>query len=172
MPSFVSAMLAGMLDGRPADAPLFTGRDGGLLRGNNFRRRSFDRAATSVGLPGLTPHELRHTAASLAVSAGANVKAVQRMLGRRTGGKLTYDDGRTRWTVVSEAASEPLDLPLPSFDEIAASAAEYRRRIGQPELTDEEADLLALEESRAVRRARRGPFAAGKVALLVYPGRF
>jgi integrase len=27
------------------------------------------------------PHDLRHTAASLAVSAGANVKAVQRMLG-------------------------------------------------------------------------------------------
>lgn len=33
------------------------------------------------GLLSLTPHELRHTAASLAVSAGANVKAVQRMLG-------------------------------------------------------------------------------------------
>ena len=30
---------------------------------------------------GLTPHDLRHTAASLAVAAGANVKAVQRMLG-------------------------------------------------------------------------------------------
>ena len=29
----------------------------------------------------ITPHDLRHTAASLAVSAGANVKAVQRMLG-------------------------------------------------------------------------------------------
>jgi integrase len=29
----------------------------------------------------LHPHELRHTAASLAVAAGANVKAVQRMLG-------------------------------------------------------------------------------------------
>ena len=29
----------------------------------------------------MTPHDLRHTAASLAVSAGANVKAVQRMLG-------------------------------------------------------------------------------------------
>ena len=27
------------------------------------------------------PHDLRHTAASLAVAAGANVKAVQRMLG-------------------------------------------------------------------------------------------
>ena len=30
---------------------------------------------------GLTPHDLRHTAASLAIAAGANVKAVQRMLG-------------------------------------------------------------------------------------------
>jgi integrase len=28
-----------------------------------------------------TPHDLRHTAASLAISSGANVKAVQRMLG-------------------------------------------------------------------------------------------
>jgi hypothetical protein len=28
-----------------------------------------------------TPHDLRHTAAGLAVSAGANAKAVQRMLG-------------------------------------------------------------------------------------------
>ena len=31
--------------------------------------------------PSLTRHDLRHTAASLSVSAGANVKAVQRMLG-------------------------------------------------------------------------------------------
>lgn len=31
--------------------------------------------------PRLTPHDLRHTAASLAISSGANVKAVQRMLG-------------------------------------------------------------------------------------------
>jgi len=44
-------------------------------------------AATSVGerppepFPRVTPHDLRHTAASLAISAGANVKAVQRMLG-------------------------------------------------------------------------------------------
>lgn len=32
-------------------------------------------------IPAITPHDLRHTAASLAVSSGANVKAVQRMLG-------------------------------------------------------------------------------------------
>ncbi|HJQ87338.1 MAG TPA: tyrosine-type recombinase/integrase, partial [Propionibacteriaceae bacterium] len=51
------------------------------LRNLDFRRGVFDKAASDVGLAGLTPHELRHTAASLAVSAGANVKAVQRMLG-------------------------------------------------------------------------------------------
>jgi integrase len=31
--------------------------------------------------PTLTPHDLRHTAASLAISAGANIKVLQRMLG-------------------------------------------------------------------------------------------
>lgn len=32
------------------------------------------------GVPQLTPHGLRHTSASLAVSAGANVEAVEKML--------------------------------------------------------------------------------------------
>jgi integrase len=36
---------------------------------------------TDADFPAMSPHDLRHTAASLAVSAGANVKAVQRMLG-------------------------------------------------------------------------------------------
>ncbi|MEU7847237.1 tyrosine-type recombinase/integrase [Micromonospora parva] len=54
---------------------------GEALRNNNFRRRVFDQAAESIGPAGLTPHELRHPAASLAVAEGANVKAVQRVLG-------------------------------------------------------------------------------------------
>lgn len=37
--------------------------------------------AADVTFPRITPHDLRHTAASLAISAGANVKVVQRMLG-------------------------------------------------------------------------------------------
>ena len=41
----------------------------------------FAKAVIDSGAPRLTPHDLRHTAASLAVSAGANVKAVQKMLG-------------------------------------------------------------------------------------------
>ena len=48
---------------------LFTGTRGGVLRNMNFRRDVFDYAAKAAGLDGLTPHELRHTAASLAVSS-------------------------------------------------------------------------------------------------------
>ena len=36
---------------------------------------------SDIGLSGLVPHELRHTCAFLAISAGANVKAVQTLLG-------------------------------------------------------------------------------------------
>jgi len=38
----------------------------------------------------VTPHDLRHSAASLAVSAGANVKAVQQML-RHASAAMTLD---------------------------------------------------------------------------------
>lgn len=39
------------------------------------------RARKAIGIPDLDTHELRHTAASWAIQAGANVKTVQRMLG-------------------------------------------------------------------------------------------
>jgi len=44
--------------------------------------------------PEITPHDLRHTAASLAISAGANPKAVQRMLGHASAAMTldTYAD--------------------------------------------------------------------------------
>lgn len=41
-------------------------------------------------MPRVTPHDLRHTAASLSISAGANVKAVQRMLGHASA-SMTLD---------------------------------------------------------------------------------
>lgn len=46
------------------------------------------------GFQHITPHDLRHTAASLAISAGANVKAVQRMLGHASAAMTldTYAD--------------------------------------------------------------------------------
>jgi integrase len=81
IPAFLARELAAHIHSKDPSGLLFTTRRGAVLRNLNFRRDVFDDAATAAGLPGLTPHELRHTAASLAISAGANVKTVQRMLG-------------------------------------------------------------------------------------------
>jgi integrase len=50
--------------------------------------------AVNKNFPRVTIHDLRHTAASLAISAGANVKAVQRMLGHSSAAMTldTYAD--------------------------------------------------------------------------------
>ena len=74
-----------MLDfNRPAREPLFVGPRGGRLYPNSWRRWRFDRAKMKIGRPDITPHALRHTAASLAIAAGADVKQVQYMMGHKS----------------------------------------------------------------------------------------
>ena len=82
LPRFLVQQLAPHLARLAPDDLVFTGvRRGSPLRAAIFRRGHFDAAATAIGIPGLHPHELRHTAASLAIAAGADVKVVQQMLG-------------------------------------------------------------------------------------------
>jgi integrase len=80
-PEFLVGAIEARCRARERDEVLFPSARGEVLRVRNMRRDWFDAAATTAGLAGLTPHELRHTAASLAVSAGASVLVVQRMLG-------------------------------------------------------------------------------------------
>lgn len=80
-PAFLSERLSVRLAGKGEEDLAFGSTRGGALRVRNMRRDWFDAAAAEAGVPGLTPHELRHTAASMAVSAGASVLALQRMLG-------------------------------------------------------------------------------------------
>lgn len=79
LPEFLVPMLARQCEGRERGDLLFG--DGEHLRRPHPTSGWFAKAVTSAKVPRVTPHDLRHTAASLAVSAGANVKAVQRMLG-------------------------------------------------------------------------------------------
>lgn len=68
--------------GEPSDGLVFTAPKGGPLRHSNFTRGVWVPACEAAGMPdGLLIHDLRDTAASLAISAGASIKAVQRMLG-------------------------------------------------------------------------------------------
>jgi integrase len=67
--------------GKLPDHLIFTSPLGKTLRLNNWRKNVFDPAVKTTGLVGLRPHDLRHTAASLAIRSGAHVKVVQQMLG-------------------------------------------------------------------------------------------
>jgi integrase len=108
VPRFLRGDLSRQLAGKGPDEFVFTSPRGGMLRVGNFRRGCFDAAATSVGLEGLTPHELRHTAASLAIRAGATVKAVQGMLGHASAA-MTLDRYGHLFDDELDAVAERLD---------------------------------------------------------------
>ena len=81
IPQFLAAELAQHIDGKQPDDLVFAGiRSGQPLRVSTFRT-AFTAAARAIGVPDLHPHQLRHTAASLAIASGADVKVVQQMLG-------------------------------------------------------------------------------------------
>jgi integrase len=63
----------------------------------------------------MTVHDLRHTAASLAVSAGANVKAVQRMLGHASAA-MTLDTYADLFDDDLDAVSDALDAVAAKSD--------------------------------------------------------
>ena len=104
----VGAALTRHLAGKSADDLVFTAHGGGPLRNSNFRRDVFDPAARDIGLTGLRPHDLRHTAASLAIAAGANVKAVQHMLGHASAA-MTLDVYSVPFSDDLNAVAERLD---------------------------------------------------------------
>ncbi|WP_295702209.1 site-specific integrase [Lapillicoccus sp.] len=90
LPRFLAEQVTESVAGKGPDDLVFEGTRGGVLRNGNFNRRTFGPAARAIGEPDLTPHGLRHTAASLAIAAGGNVKVVQQMLGHATA-SMTLD---------------------------------------------------------------------------------
>lgn len=94
IPDFLVVELARACEGKGRDDLVFPGRDGEHLRRSVSFTGWFTKAVEKSGIPRVTPHDLRHTAASLAVSAGVNVKALQRMLGHASAAMTldTYAD--------------------------------------------------------------------------------
>lgn len=97
-PTFIGPLLANLTTDRGPDDLLF-GDGTAYLRPPRFGDGWFDGTISRLQaiddtFPRITPHDLRHTAASLAVAAGANVKALQRMLGHASAAMTldTYAD--------------------------------------------------------------------------------
>jgi len=117
---------------------------GDVTRNHNFQSRVFAPAAAFIGMPGLTPHDLRHTAASLALQGGANIKAVQRMLGQafaamtltsaRVCSTTTSTRSRTAWTLsrvrlVRTIANAVDSRPVPPVDFGGEHAFDLRKHL-------------------------------------------
>ncbi|MCS5498196.1 site-specific integrase [Cnuibacter physcomitrellae] len=101
--------------GKQGSDLVFPGADGDYMRRTRVSAGSrswFKTALANSDLPAMTIHDLRHTAASLAVSAGANVKAVQRMLGHASAA-MTLD-------VYSDLFDDDLDDVATRLDHVLA----------------------------------------------------
>jgi integrase len=69
-------------EGKDGDDFLFAAPHGGPLSETNWKRMvDWSTATDAIGVPKLRVHDLRHTAASLWLAAGADAKVVPRILG-------------------------------------------------------------------------------------------
>jgi integrase len=83
IPEIVSGDLADYKALQPRGGLVLPSATGTPLRNGNWRRDVFDSAVEALGLR-ITPHNLRDTAASLAIHEGASVVAVARLLGHES----------------------------------------------------------------------------------------
>ncbi|HEY9315067.1 MAG TPA: tyrosine-type recombinase/integrase [Williamsia sp.] len=128
-PQFLGDEVTNLMRRKGRDDLVFASGAGSVLRGSTWRPRVFKPAVVTARkkvsqiradedrndvdsltqeFPVVTPHDLRHTAASLAISAGANVKAVQTMLGHKSAA-LTLDTYADLFPDDLEAVAVALD---------------------------------------------------------------
>ena len=84
LPAAAAVALAEHLAAFAAPGPdglVFPAPEGGYLRRSNFRRRGWLAATRAAGVHGLRFHDLRHSAATLALAAGANTRELMEHMG-------------------------------------------------------------------------------------------
>ncbi|MCW2663224.1 MAG: site-specific recombinase XerD [Mycobacterium sp.] len=85
VPTFVLEELSLQCKEKAPGDLVFSGPAGGYLPHPKSSGGWFAAAVKRAGVQQITPHDLRHSCASLAISAGVNVLALQRMLGHTEG---------------------------------------------------------------------------------------
>lgn len=110
LPRFLCKMLTEQLASYPGpDGLVFSSTEGGPLRRNNLYSRHFKPALRRAGLDEKVRfHDLRHSAASIAIAMGANVKQVQQMLGH-TSATVTLDTYSHVFPSLAERLREGLE---------------------------------------------------------------
>ena len=120
VPAFVARLLETEIAGRDGGALVFESARGGGYLTLGQARYSFIKAVTAVGgIDGVRLHDLRHTCASLAISSGANIKVVQKLLGHKSA-VLTLDR-------YGHLFPDDLDAVADAFDAAAEATADPLR---------------------------------------------
>lgn len=140
VPAFLVELLREVVKGKKPTALVFPGKGGSWMSSGEFRWR-FDPAATAVGVEGLVPHELRHTAASLAIQSGANVKVVQKMLGHKTA-TLTLDRYGHLFDDELDGLASRLDAGRSAALASGNSAVDVAQLVGYLDLTADQISKL------------------------------
>lgn len=119
VPAFVCNMLAPRLKGRSADEWVWQRADGGPLKlpsTGSFFHCALNRVqAGDSSFPDVTIHGLRHVAAGLLVSAGANVKVVQRQLGHSSAA-MTLDQYADLFDGDLDEVADALEVEFAQLD--------------------------------------------------------
>ncbi len=114
IPASVARLLKTEIEGLAKDALVFESRRGGWLTLGQARYRFTKAVAAVDGVDDVALHDLRHSCASLAIRAGANVKVLQKLMGHKTA-TLTLDR-------YGHLFPDDLDAVADALDESAADA--------------------------------------------------
>ena len=133
LPRFLAREVEAQMAGKGPDDLVFKGPRGAVLRARTFQRAALLAAAERLGLCRAVigsdghptgaftghfhPHELRHTAASLAIASGADVKVVQQMLGHKSA-TMTLD-------LYGHLFGDRLDVVAEALDAARSAALVY-----------------------------------------------
>jgi len=134
LPAVLVESFARRCEGKHPEDLLVTTASGTALRLRNWRRVVWDPAVRAAGLSDVTPHDLRHTAASLAVASGANVKSVQRMLGHASAA-MTLDVYSGLFDDDLTALADRMDAAARAAEEARVGTVWARTPIERPERT-------------------------------------
>jgi integrase len=117
IPRFLLTELKKQIRGRGADDLVF-GDGKAYLPRPKSDGGWFSGAVSRAQVQRITPHDLRHTAASLALSAGANILAISRMLG--------HDDPAVTLKVYADLFEDDLDKVSDAMDAARRKSASKR----------------------------------------------
>jgi integrase len=133
LPRFLVDDLAAHVVGKSTNDLVLIGPRGGAIRYPVFQRGALNQACERTGIARSTPHELRHTAASLAIASGADIKLVQQMLGHKSA-TMTLDQ-------YGHLFGDRLDVVADAMDTARTAALASVGADGYPMGTREVVDL-------------------------------